>query len=134
MFNCTPQRRAARRVLILTVCLAGVLTGCLEKKPRSFFASDGIGIGTPKKEGNVYRVPVTFTTTIVHSEQWIYVVETSTDGNTIYLTAIFTTPPGLKESRYKDVIEVHDAKAGVYHLRYRDPDGSLHDSGTVTLP
>lgn len=122
-----------RYLPILAACICAVLAGCVELEPRSFFASDGVTLGTPKKAGEVYRVPLTFSTKIVHSGVWIYDVKSSVKSDQILVTAIFTKPPGQKASVYHDFIEIRDAKPGLYHVRYLDPNGSTHEIGKVTL-
>ena len=83
------------------------------------------------KAGN-YRIPIDFETEIVHSGQWIDTVQAEIDGSDIQVTAIFTH--ANRESRYPGYIEVTGARAGVYTLQYRDPDGNLHLIESVTLP
>ncbi|MBK8476320.1 MAG: hypothetical protein IPL39_08355 [Opitutaceae bacterium] len=113
--------------------MLGLLSGCLEKKPRSFFAIDGICVGSAVKEGERFRLPIGFSTAFVHSGQWLYDVKAVTEADSIYLTAVFTTPPGLKESRYVGSVDLGAIRSGTYKVRYRDPDGRVHDLGLVTL-
>lgn len=125
----------SRALDITMLSLAAFVAGCLEERPRVFFASDGVQVGAAQQaEVGVYRLPLSFKTTITHSAEWIYDVKASAKNNIIYVTAIFTAPPGLKESIYKDFVELRGLTPGVYVLRYRDPDRTEHDLGIVTLP
>ncbi len=110
-------------VLLVTVTLAG----CLETKPRSFFAVDGIRVGSPRKEGGAYYLPLQFETVTIQSAQWLYAVKSEVKGTDIYITAVYSVPPGLQKSRYSGAVELGGLRPGTYSLRYRDPDGTIHD-------
>ena len=109
------------------------LSGCSEKKPRDFFANDGITIGAPAAiESGTYRIPIKFKTKIVHSGQWIDVVSAKVSGSDILVTASFTN--ANRKSKYPGYIEVKGVSAGTYTLNYRDPDGRAYAIGPVVLP
>ena len=76
--------------IVISLCL----TSCLDKKPRSFFAEDGIIFGDAKKIGkeDVF-IPISFKTSIVHSAQIFHDVEWAEKNGVIYINAIFNEPP-----------------------------------------
>ena len=123
-----------KTLLRTTLLLAAiVLAGCVDEKSRDFFATSGISVGDPVMvEAGTYRIPTDFETEIVHSGQWIDTVQAEIVGSDIQVTAIFTH--ANRKSRYPGYIEVSGARAGVYTLQYRDPDGALHPIKSVTLP
>jgi hypothetical protein len=118
------------------ICLfLPLLSGCLEKKNRSFFADAGIILGNPKvMEGGDLYIPVEFETRIIHSAQWLYDVEWKQKDRKITVTALFNVPPGMEKGVYKGGITL---KAGgmpfydTYRIHYRDPDGKTHYIGEV---
>lgn len=122
-----------RLAAIVALLVVGLLAGCLEPKPRNFFAADGIRLGAPLRQIDHFYLPIDFKTAVENSGQWLYDVKCTIEDNTITVTAIFTVPPNLQESRYHGAIDLLGSKRGVYQVRYRDPDGTLHDIGTTTL-
>jgi hypothetical protein len=121
-------------VIKITLLIASLaLSGCSEKKSRDFFAAGGIAIGAPAAiEPGTYRIPMDFETEIVHSGQWIDVVNAKVSGADILMTASFTS--ANRKSRYPGYVEVKGLSAGTYTLNYLDPDGTAHAMGPVVLP
>lgn len=115
------------------LCLAVIaLAACAKEKPRDFFAKGGITIGDPAALGSgTYRIPLAFETAIVHSGQWIDIVDADVVGTDILLTTSFT--PATRKSRYPGYVEVNGVSPGTYTLKYRDPDGTVHVIDTVIL-
>ncbi len=119
------------RILIFTS--AWFLFACSDTKPRNFFAASGIAVGIPALvEPNVYRIPIIFETEITHSGQWTDAVQAEIDGTDIQVTAVFTH--ANRESQYPGYIELSNVSSGVYNLKYRDPDGTLHLIQKISLP
>jgi hypothetical protein len=117
----------------LSVGLAGCLSS-YQDVPRSTFAKDGILLGQPVKMGNGdYELPIHFTTEIVHSGKWLHDVRTELDRTTIYVTAVFTSAgSSAKKGLYDGAVKLqrlHPLRQ--YNVKYRDPDGRVHDLGTV---
>lgn len=109
------------------------LTGCSEPRSRDFFAKDGITVGTPAALGSgSYKIPVEFTTAIVHSGQWIDSVTAEVAHADILITAHFSSSG--RKSRYPGYVTVTGMKPGPYSLKYRDPHGSMHPIAPVVLP
>ncbi|WP_411825578.1 hypothetical protein [Luteolibacter sp. AS25] len=123
------------RILLRTTLLLAVIfaVGCGYKKSRDFFAASGISVGEPVKvDAGEYRIPMEFKTKDMHSGQWIDIVKSNIKGSDILVTAVFTQ--SNRQSRYPGYIEISSARGGVYALKYRDPDGTLHPIQAVTLP
>ena len=121
-------------VIKITLLIASIaLSGCSEKKSRDFFAAGGIAIGAPAAiDPGTYRIPMDFETEIVHSGQWIDVVNAKVSGSEILVTASFKSASG--KGSYPGYIEVQGVAAGTYTLKYRDPDGTSHAICPVVLP
>jgi hypothetical protein len=119
-----------KTILILTVI---ALAGCSDEKSRDFFAKGGITIGAPAALGSgAYKIPLEFETEIVHSGQWIDAVDADVAGSDILLTASFSS--AKRKSSYPGYITVNGLSPGTYTLKYRDPDGKVHEIGKVVLP
>lgn len=123
-----------KQPLILVLLFVAVwITGCAHQEYRSFFASDGISVGTPVMVGaGSYQIPILFETEIIHSGQWIDRVSSSVTGTNIMVTASFTSHP--QKTRYPGHIELNGVSGETYDLMYRDPDSTLHLVGQVVLP
>lgn len=121
----------------LLLC-ALALTGCSEPRSRDFFANDGITVGAPTALGSEsYKIPLEFTTAIVHSGQWIDSVDAEVANADILITARFITASAGSSGRksgYPGYVTVTGIKPGTYSLKYRDPNGSIHAIGPVVLP
>lgn len=115
------------------ILLATALVGCTDPQPRDHFASTGITYGTPSAMGSgEYRIPIEFETEVVHSARRIDSVDAEVSGSDILITAksaLVSDKPG-----YPGHVEVKGAVPGTYTLKYRDPDGTDHTLGPVTLP
>jgi hypothetical protein len=119
-----------KTTLILT---AIALAGCSDEKSRDFFAKGGITIGAPSALGSgSYKIPIEFETKIVHSGQWIDTVDAEVTGTDILLTASFSS--AKRKSNYPGYVEVNGLSPRTYTLKYRDPDGKVHEIGKVVLP
>ena len=120
-------------LIFISLCL----TSCLDKKPRSFFAEDGIIGGDAKKIGkeDVF-IPISFKTSIVHSAQIFHDVEWAEKNGVIYITAIFNEPPFSKKIDYSGGITLKNPKLQTYDLKYKDPnpDGCIHDISKIKMP
>ena len=119
--------------IVISLCL----TSCLDKKPRSFFAEDGIIFGDAKKIGkeDVF-IPISFKTSIVHSAQIFHDVEWAEKNGVIYINAIFNEPPFSKKIDYSGGIVLKKPKLQTYDLKYKDPNPSrgIHDIGKIKIP
>ena len=113
------------------------LSGCLDKKTRSFFAKEGVIVGAPNKvgQGDVF-IPISFKTAIIHSAQIFHDIEWSEENGVIYITAIYNEPPFSKKIEYSGGIVLKNPKLKIYDLKYKDPkpDGGTHDIGRVQIP
>lgn len=120
-------------LIVISLCL----TSCLDKKPRSFFAEDGIIVGDAKKVGkeDVF-IPISFKTQIVHSAQIFHDVQWAEKNGVIYITAVFNEPPFSKKIDYSGGIVLKKPKLQTYDLKYKDPnpDGSIHDISEIKMP
>jgi hypothetical protein len=121
-------------ILKITPILAFIaLSGCSDEKSRDFFAAGGITIGHPVATGpGTCRIPIEFKTEIVHSGQWIDTVSAKVSGSDILVTASFTS--ANRKSGYPGFIEVKGVSAGIYTIKYLDPDDTIHSIGSVVLP
>lgn len=117
-----------------TLILAAIaLAGCSDKKSRDFFAKGGITISAPAALGSgSYKIPISFETAIVHSGQWIDAVNVDVAGSDIVLSASFTS--ANRKSGYPGYVKVNGVSPGNYTLKYRDPNGTVHAIGPITLP
>ena len=113
------------------------LSGCLDKKTRSFFAKEGVIVGAPNKvgQGDVF-IPISFKTAIIHSAQIFHDIEWSEENGVIYITAIYNEPPFSKKIEYSGGIVLKNPKLKIYDLKYKDPkpDKATHDIGRVEIP
>ncbi|MDA7605649.1 hypothetical protein N8631_02605 [Verrucomicrobiales bacterium] len=120
-------------LIFISLCL----TSCLDKKPRSFFAEDGIIVGDAKKNGkeDVF-IPISFKTSIVHSAQIFHDVEWAEKNGVIYITAIFNEPPFSKKIDYSGGIILKNPKLQTYDLKYKDPNpsGGINDISKIKIP
>ena len=116
------------------LCVLLLAAGCLERKDRAFFADDGIVVGTPKAVGADVFIPITFTTRIVHSGQWLYDVKTVVKDGEILVAAVFTAPPGERKSVYTGGITLERPEHERYAIVYLDSDGTRHALGALTMP
>ncbi|MDG1854140.1 MAG: hypothetical protein P8I97_08270 [Verrucomicrobiales bacterium] len=120
-------------LIVISLCL----TSCLDKKPRSFFAEDGIIVGDAKKVGkeDVF-IPISFKTQIVHSAQIFHDVEWAEKNGVIYITAIYNEPPFSKKIDYSGGIVLKKPKLQTYDLKYKDPNpgGGIHDISKIKMP
>ena len=120
-------------LIVISLCL----TSCLDKKPRSFFAEDGIIVGDAKKVGkeDVF-IPISFKTQIVHSAQIFHDVQWAEKNGVIYITAVFNEPPFSKKINYSGGIVLKNPKLQTYELKYKDPnpDGGIHDISEIKMP
>ena len=127
--------RIYRTIALIVISLC--LTSCLDKKPRSFFADDGIIVGDAKKVGkeDVF-IPISFKTQIVHSAQIFHDVEWAETNGVIYITAVFNEPPFSKKIDYSGGIVLKNPKLETYDLKYKDPnpDGGIHDISKNKMP
>lgn len=120
-------------IKIILILTAIALAGCSDEKSRDFFAKGGITIGAPAALGSgSYKIPIEFETKIVHSGQWIDAVDADVAGSDILLTASFSS--AKRKSSYPGYVEVNGLSPGTYTLKYRDPDGKVHEIGQVVLP
>ena len=119
--------------MVTSLCL----TSCLDKKPRSFFAEDGIIVGDAKKIGkeDVF-IPITFKTQDIHSAQIFHDVEWVEKNGVIYITAVFNEPPFSKKIDYSGGIVLKKPKLQTYDLKYKDPNpgGGIHEISTIKMP
>ena len=115
----------------------GFLSGCLDKKTRSFFAKEGVIVGAPNKvgQGDVF-IPISFKTAIIHSAQIFHDIEWSEENGVIYITAIYNEPPFSKKIEYSGGIVLKNPKLKIYDIKYKDPksDGGTHDIGRIEIP
>ena len=120
-------------LIVISLCL----TSCLDKRPRSFFAEDGIIVGDTKKVGkeDVF-IPISFKTQIVHSAQIFHDVDWSEKNGVIYITAIYNEPPFSKKIDYSGGIILKNPKLQTYDLKYKDPNsgGGIHDISKIKMP
>ena len=127
--------RIYRTIALIVISLC--LTSCLDKKPRSFFADDGIIVGDAKKVGkeDVF-IPISFKTQIVHSAQIFHDVEWAEKNGVIYITAVFNEPPFSKKIDYSGGIVLKKPKLQTYDLKYKDPNpgGGIHEISTIKMP
>ena len=74
------------------------LSGCLDKKTRSFFAKEGVIVGAPNKvgQGDVF-IPISFKTAIIHSAQIFHDIEWSEENGCLLYTS--PSPRDPKTSR-----------------------------------
>ena len=127
--------RIYRTIALIVISLC--LTSCLDKKPRSFFAEDGIIVGDAKKIGkeDVF-IPISFKTSIVHSAQIFHDVEWAEKNGVIYMTAVFNEPPFSKKIDYSGGIILKNPKLQTYDLKYKDPNpsGGINDISKIKIP
>ena len=120
-------------LIVISLCL----TSCLDKRPRSFFAEDGIIVGDAKKVGkeDVF-IPISFKTQIVHSAQIFHDVQWAEKNGVIYIAAVFNEPPFSKKVDYSGGIVLKNPKLQIYDLKYKDPnpDGGIHDISEIKMP
>lgn len=117
----------------LVVLATLVLTGCATPRDRDFFAEDGIAVGVPDRgDDGVYRIPIEFTTAMVHSGLELHKVVARIEGDEIVIHAKY----GLVREgiHYGGVAFLPTARPGDYRLIYRDRDGARHPVGPVVLP
>ena len=120
-------------LMVTSLCL----TSCLDKKPRSFFAEDGIIVGDAKKIGkeDVF-IPISFKTQDIHSAQIFHDVEWAEKNGVIYITAVFNEPPFSKKIDYSGGIVLKKPKLQTYDLKYKDPNpgGGIHEISKIKMP
>jgi hypothetical protein len=118
----------------LLLILPLILTGCLEKKDLSFFAEDGITVGKieSKANGNFF-IPIKFKTKILHSAKWLYDVEYKQGKTGIYITAVFTKPPGTTKSIYPGGLTIKSPVQEKLKLIYKDANGTEHELREIIL-
>ncbi len=123
-----------QHIIKTTLILSALaLAGCSDEKSRDFFAKGGITIGNPAALGSgSYKIPIEFETEIVQSGQWIDAVDADVAGSDILFTASFSS--AKRQSSYPGYVKVNGLSPGTYTLKYRDPDGKVHEIGQVVLP
>ncbi len=68
---------------------------------------------------------------VMHSAQYIGAYDSRVDGRQIQITARMYQVSRFRESAQAKVATVCDIEDGNYQVVYRDPDGTLHELGTV---
>ena len=94
------------------------LSGCLDKKTRSFFAKEGVIVGAPNKVVQGDALSNLFKT-IIHSAQIFHDIEWSEENGVIYITAIYNDFHFQKIEYSEDCSQ--KPKIKIYDLKYKDP-------------
>lgn len=120
---------------IILIFLALILIGCLQEKPRSYLAADGIIVGQPKSAGGrEVFVPISLKTAIINSAHLMHDVKWTEKEGVIYITAVVNVPPFSKKKDYPGGITLKDPEGEMYELKYKDPEGNIHDIGKIKMP
>ncbi len=117
---------------LMLILIPYVLTGCVEQKDIEFFSESGVVIGKPSRSiKSEYLLPITFETEVMNSAQWLYDVKHSVEGNEIHITALYSVPPGGKNSIYKGRIGLKGINNGNYRVYYINTNRSKHHIATI---
>ena len=133
----------AAHALVRLRCVAGItaflLGGCgavvesATRQPRPLSYVGRVVLGAPQLDADRVTVPITF-----EGGEWFRNsalvpsgVETTVADRSIFITVSSALPRG--NARLSQLTLPH-LGAGSYSVIYRDPDGSLHEIGSIEIP
>jgi hypothetical protein len=124
---------AVGSLLIVSIIVA--LCGCssieqwafASKVPFSRFRD--VSLGVPVFEGRQVVVPVVLVDAEMASAASLYYIKTRVSGSEIDMTAVITL-----EGAGKYQFVLRGVSPGDYTVFYRDPDGTRHKVGQITIP